>query len=57
MPEFLDKETAKEAMKEALKEWLDEKFMEFGKWTAAALMAALLAGAVYAILTAEGWHK
>jgi hypothetical protein len=57
MPDQLDKESAKDAVKEALKEWLDEKFTQFGKWSAGALAAAGLAALVYFILKMNGYSK
>ena len=51
-----DKATFKEAVKEAIREWLDEKFMQFGKWSAAGLAAAILAGLTYAAGWIQ-WHK
>lgn len=47
----------KEVVKEALKEWLDEKFVQFGKWTAASLAALLLAAFIYFILVTNGWKQ
>lgn len=43
----------KETIKEALKEWLDEKFLAFGKWSAAAIAASALAAIVYFIFWVE----
>lgn len=43
----------KEIVKEALKEWLDEKFRDFGKWSAAAIAASALAAIVYFIFWME----
>lgn len=43
----------KEVVKEALKEWLDDKFLAFGKWSAAAIAAAALAAVVYFIFYVE----
>lgn len=48
-PERITKET----VKEALKEWLDEKFLSFGKWTAASLAAMALAAIIYFIFWVE----
>ena len=45
----------KEALKEALKEWLDEKFAQFGKWTAGGLAAAAMFLLVNAYLATHGW--
>lgn len=51
----------KRVMKEAIGEWLDAKFAEFSKWSVAGLVrlliAALVAGALYMTLVANGWHK
>lgn len=48
----------KTAFKEASKEWLDEKFAEFGKWSAAGIAAGSLVALGYVILTMNGWtHK
>lgn len=57
MPEALDKEEAKDVVKEALKEWLDEKFAQFGKWSAVTLSAGVLVALVLFILTMNGWKK
>lgn len=38
----------KELIKEALREWLDEKFAEFGRWTAKSLAAIIFSLLVYA---------
>jgi predicted transcriptional regulator len=46
---------SKAVVKEALKEWLDEKFLTFGKWSAASIAAMLLAAVIYFILTNQGW--
>jgi hypothetical protein len=51
-----DQET-KDALKEALKEWLDEKFSQFGKWSAGGIMVAVLGALTYFILQVNGWHK
>lgn len=52
-----DDEEQKQIIKEALKEWLDEKFLAFGKWTAAGVAAIVLAVFVYLSLRIDGWHK
>ena len=57
MPDQLDRDAAKDAVKEALKEWLDEKFTQFGKWSAGALSAAGLVALVYFILMMNGYRK
>ena len=49
-------EELKQANKEAFKEWLDEKFSDFGKWTAKSL-AALLFGMVVVYLVNHGLIK
>lgn len=51
-----DKDTFKEAVKEAIKEWLDEKFTQFGKYSAKGLAASALAGLIYYIGWLQ-WHK
>ena len=51
------RESDKQLIKEAVDEWLDRKFMAFGKYSAAALMAILLAAFVYFVLWSQGWHK
>lgn len=43
----------KETVKEALKEWLDEKFLAFGKWTAAGIAASALAAVIFFIFWVE----
>ena len=53
----MEKEELKRITKEALKEWLDEKFLNFGKWSFATIMAALLAALIYFILWTNGWSK
>jgi hypothetical protein len=45
----------KSAMKEAVKEWLDDQFATFGRWSLTALLAVLVAAAVWLVLTAKGW--
>lgn len=49
------KALTKSVIKEALKEWLDEKFEQFGKWTAGAIAAAMLVALLYFVLTYNGW--
>ncbi len=53
---MLEKEEAKAAAKEALKEWLDDKFLAFGKWTFAGLLAGLFFASIYFMLSMSGWH-
>lgn len=53
----LDKNEVKAAMKEAIHEWLDDKFLAFGKWSAAGVAAMSLGALAYFILTLNGWHK
>lgn len=53
----MDKNEFKQATKEAIKEWLDERFAQFGRWSAGAFAAAGLAALTYFILRANGWHK
>lgn len=50
------KEEQKAVVKEALKEWLDEKFLLFGKWTAAGFAALLFAAGCYFVLKMNGWE-
>jgi hypothetical protein len=50
-------EEDKAALKAALKEWLDEKFSQFGKWSAGAIAAAALGVLAWLMLTANGWHR
>lgn len=45
----------KALVKEALKEWLDEKFLTFGKWSAAGLGALAFSAILYLILFTNGW--
>lgn len=45
----------KQAMKEALKEWLDEKFSEFGKWSAIGIACMTLVVMTYFALKFAGW--
>lgn len=55
-PEMTDEQRrseGKEVVKEALKEWLDDKFLSFGKWSAAAVAASFLAAVVYFIFWVE----
>lgn len=55
MTEFSDKEV-KRLLKEAIREWLDEKYLEFGKWSARAIAAAFLVAVIYFILQMNGWR-
>lgn len=52
-----DKNIQKELVKEALKEWLDDKFLAFGKWSAAAIGAAAFTALMYFIFWFDGWKK
>lgn len=45
----------KEALKEALHEWLDQKFMLFGKWSAAGFACLVFGALIYVILKTQGW--
>lgn len=47
------REEEKQVVKDALKEWLDDKFLSFGKWSAAAVAASFLAAVVYFIFWVE----
>lgn len=49
------KELYKQAHKEMINEWLNEKFSQFGKWSAAALGAMFAAAVLYFTLWAHGW--
>jgi hypothetical protein len=51
-----EKELIKAAFKEAAREWLDNKFAEFGKWSAMAIAAAALVALIYFILKLNGWN-
>jgi hypothetical protein len=50
-----DREQVKEALKEAIKEWLDDKFLIFGKWSAAAVSAMIFSALIYFVLKMNGW--
>lgn len=50
-------EELKAALKQGLKEWLDEKFSDFGKWSAMGIGAAALALLAYFVMALNGWHK
>ena len=50
----IDNDEFKALVKEAIKEWLEERWAEFGKWTARGLLAAMLAAAVAFILWVKG---
>jgi hypothetical protein len=50
-------EEQKNLIKEALREWLDDKFMQFGKWSAMGLAALVLAALVYFVLSFYGLPK
>ena len=45
----------KKAMKEALKEWLDQKFADFGKWSAIGIACMVLVVMTYLALKFAGW--
>lgn len=51
----LDRESQKEAIKEAISEWLDARFADVGRWTVKGLIAAALAGLLYAYLITKGF--
>lgn len=53
----LNKDEQKQVIKQALREFLDEKYAEFGKWSAGAFIGLALAALVYLILWANGWRK
>jgi len=53
----LDKNEIKNVIKESAREWLDEKFLQFGKWSAGAAAAATFYALLYFILTMYGWKK
>jgi len=46
----------KAALKEALKEWLDQKFSEFGKWSAIGIACMALVVATWLALKFAGWQ-
>lgn len=50
-------EEVKSALKEGLKEWLDEKFADFGKWSAMGILAGALGVLAWLIMSMNGWHK
>lgn len=52
----MDKNDLKEVTKEAIKEWLDDRFAQFGRYTATALSAAIFAAFIYFILKMNGWQ-
>ena len=56
MPVDLDREAQKEAIKEAISEWLDARFADVGRWTVKGLIAAVLAGLLYAYLVTKGFR-
>lgn len=56
MPVDLDREAQKEAIKEAISEWLDTQFAIVGRWTINGILAAALAGLLYAWLTTKGFR-
>ena len=53
----LNEEEQKKLYKEALKEWLDAQFLMFGKWSAGAIAAAVIAALTYFMLKMSGWVK
>ena len=53
----LSPEEQKQLFREALREWLDDQFSAFGKWTAAGILAAGFAGAVWLTMIGMGWHR
>lgn len=53
----LNKEELKEVFKLALKEWLDDKFTQFGKWSAYTIAAAVMGACVYFVFWVEGFKK
>lgn len=56
-PHELSQSEIKVALKQAIKEWLDEKFAEFGWFSAKAVLAVLLAALTAFVLHQNGWHK
>ena len=56
MPIDLDREEQKAAIKEAISEWLDVQFAVVGRWTVNGILAAALAGLLYAWLTTKGFR-
>lgn len=50
-----DEAAMKNAMKAALKEWLDDKFAEFGKWSAVGIACMILVVFAYFALKFAGW--
>lgn len=50
----LSKDEMKAVFKEALKEWMDDKFTDFGKWSAASVAVAALGALIYFIFWVEG---
>lgn len=54
----LSKDELKALFKEALKEWMDDKFRDFGKWSAASISVAILGAFMYFVFWVEGFkHK
>lgn len=45
----------KNVFKEGLKEWLDEKFAQFGKWSAVGIACMILVVMTYFALKFAGW--
>jgi hypothetical protein len=52
----MSRDEEKAILKEALKEWLDERFTQFGKWSAGAISALALGALTYFILFMAGWR-
>lgn len=48
-------ELLKKAIKEAMTEWLEAKYTTFGKWSMAAIGAAMVGALVYVLLYI-GWR-
>lgn len=51
-----DPELMKSALKEALKDWLDDKFVQFGKWSLAGILAMAFAMVVWFFFFSHGWR-
>lgn len=49
------REEMKAVFKEALKEWLDQKFADFGKWSAIGIACMVLVVMTYLALKFAGW--
>lgn len=50
-----ENEATKKVLKEALTEWLESKYTTLGKWSMAAIGAAMVGALVYALLYI-GWR-